>query len=255
MSTDTAHDARVVDQFTRWAERFADEPIHAEADAMARLLAIAAVEPGDRVLDVACGPGIVACEIARGGAQVTGVDLTPAMIAQARARQASLGLANLDWQVADATRLPFADGAFDVVVTRYSFHHMPQPGRALAEMARVCAAGGRVVVVDATPSTQTQAAYDLMETLRDPSHASALTLPQLRALAVEVGGLEEIAHDFHHLDARLETLADADAMDALVALFEADIAEGADRIGVQPWRTVEGVRFRFPISILAWRRR
>ena len=83
MSTDTAHDARVVDQFTRWAERFADEPIHAEADAMARLLAIAAIEPGDRVLDVACGPGIVACEIARGGAQVTGVDLTPAMIAQA----------------------------------------------------------------------------------------------------------------------------------------------------------------------------
>jgi ubiquinone/menaquinone biosynthesis C-methylase UbiE len=185
---------------------------------------------------------------------VTGVDLTPAMIEQARARQASLDLANLDWRVADATSLPFADGAFDVVVTRYSFHHMPAPGRALAEMRRVCAVGGRVVVVDATPTPQTQAAYDRMETLRDPSHASALTLPQLRALAADVGGLEEIAHDFHRLDARLETLADAGAMDALVALFEADIAEGVDRMGVQPQLSAQGVRFRFPISILGWRR-
>jgi ubiquinone/menaquinone biosynthesis C-methylase UbiE len=254
MSADTAHDAKVVDQFTRWAERFADEPIHAEADAMARLMAIVAAGPGDKVLDVACGPGIVACEIAGRGATVTGVDLTPAMIGQARARQANLGL-DIDWRVADATRLPFEDGAFDVVVTRYSFHHMPEPGRALAEMARVCARGGRIVVADATPSPRTQAAYDRMETLRDPSHASALTLEQLRALAAEVVGLEEIAHDFHRLDARLETLADAEAMDALVALFEADVAEGADRIGVQPQLTAQGVRFRFPISILAWRRR
>jgi ubiquinone/menaquinone biosynthesis C-methylase UbiE len=254
MSKSEAQVAKVVDQFTRWAARFADEPIHAETDGMARLLAAAAVDEASQVLDVACGPGIVACALAAHAGRVTGADITPAMIEQARARQAREGLTNLDWRVADATRLPFADESFDVVVTRYSFHHMAEPGLALAEMRRVCAARGRVVVVDATPRPAAQAAYDRMERLRDPSHASALTLSQLRALAAEVGGLEEVAHDFHWLDARLETLADPERMAALVALFEADVAEGQDRMGVQPRLTPDGVRFRFPISILAWRR-
>jgi ubiquinone/menaquinone biosynthesis C-methylase UbiE len=248
------HAAKVVDQFTRWAERFAAEPIHAEADGMGRLLAAAAVDEATTALDVACGPGIVACALARRAAHVAGVDFTPAMIDQARARQARENLANLDWRVADATRLPFADESFDVVVTRYSFHHMPEPGLALAEMRRVCAPRGRVVVVDATPTAETQGPYDRMETLRDPSHASALTLEQLRDLAARVGGLEELAHDFHWLDARLETLADPERMAALTAMFEADVAEGRDRIGVRPRLTPEGVRFSFPISILAWRR-
>lgn len=254
MSQPADHAAKIVDQFTRWAERFSDEPIHAEADGMARLLAAAAVDEAARVLDVACGPGIVACALVEKAAHVTGVDVTPAMIEQAKARQARQGLSNLDWRVADAARLPFADEAFDVVVTRYSFHHMPDPGLALAEMKRVCAVRGRVVVVDATPTAETQGPYDRMETLRDPSHASALTLAQLRGLAARVGGLEEVAHDFHRLDARLETLADPEAMAALTAMFEADVAEGRDRMGVRPRLTPEGVRFSFPISILAWRR-
>jgi ubiquinone/menaquinone biosynthesis C-methylase UbiE len=254
MSDSQTHDARVVDQFTRWAQRFSDEPIHAEPDGMARLLAAASVDEASKVLDVACGPGIVACAFAARAGHVTGVDLTPAMIEQARMRQARAGLGNLDWQVADATRLPFADETFDRVVTRYSFHHMPEPGLALAEMRRVCAARGRVVVVDATPMPGTQAAYDGMETLRDPSHASALTLSQLRELAARTGGLEEVVHDFHWLDARLEALADPEAMAALVAMFEADVVEGEDRMGVRPRLTPDGVRFSFPISILAWRR-
>jgi SAM-dependent methyltransferase len=248
------HAARVVDQFTRWAERFAAEPIHAEADGMARLLAAAAVDEASSVLDVACGPGIVACALATRAAHVTGADFTPAMIEQARARQARERLANVDWRVADATRLPFADESFDVVVTRYSFHHMPDPGRALAEMRRVCAPRGRIVVADATPTPETQAAYDRMERLRDPSHASALTLEQLRGLAARVGGLAEVACDFHWLDARLDTLADVEAMAELTALFEQDVAAGGDRMGVRPRLTPEGVRFCFPISIVAWRR-
>ena len=102
---------------------------------MARMLAAASVTPGMKVLDVACGPGIVACAVALQGALVTGVDLTPAMIAQARERQRSLKLDNIEWHVGDATRLPFADGEFDVVLTRYSFHHMPDPAAALREIA------------------------------------------------------------------------------------------------------------------------
>jgi ubiquinone/menaquinone biosynthesis C-methylase UbiE len=204
-----------------------------------------------KVLDVACGPGIVACAVALQALHVTGIDLTPAMIAQARERQRNLKLNNIDWHVGDATRLPFADGTFDVVLTRYSFHHMPDPAATLREMKRVCRKGGRVVVVDATPSPATQAAYDRMEILRDRSHVSALTLDQLRAIGREAGLLEKEV-DGYRLEALLSTLSDEQDMPALNQMLEADIAAGADRIGVGAWRAQDGIRFNFPISIVAW---
>jgi ubiquinone/menaquinone biosynthesis C-methylase UbiE len=251
MTRNSSHEKLIVEQFTRWAKPFSELPVHSEANGMARMLAAASVTPFMKVLDVACGPGIVACAVAAQAAQVTGIDLTPAMIAQARERQRSLKLDNIDWQVGDATRLPFAAGAFDVVLTRYSFHHMPDPAAALREMKRVCRNGGRVVVIDATPAPETQAAYDRMETLRDPSHTSALTLDQLRALGREAG-LSEQQVDGYRLEALLSTLADERDMTALNRMFEADIAGAEDRIGVGAWRAADGIRFYFPISIVAW---
>jgi ubiquinone/menaquinone biosynthesis C-methylase UbiE len=247
----TAHNDRIVEQFTRWARPFSELPVHAEAEGMARTLAAAGIGPDMKVLDVACGPGIVACAAAQRAAHVTGIDLTPAMIAQARERQESLRLGNLDWRVGDAMQLPFAEGAFDVVLTRYSFHHMPDPLPVLREMKRVCRRGGRVVVIDATPAPETQAAYDRMETLRDPSHASALTLDQLRAIGREAGLAEELV-DGYRLTAQLSTLADGKDMQALLQMFEADIASGEDRIGVGACRDGKDIRFCFPISIVAW---
>jgi ubiquinone/menaquinone biosynthesis C-methylase UbiE len=249
----SAHDQRIVDQFTRWAKPFADLPIHAEAHAMARTIEACGPMAGMDVLDVACGPGILACALADRARHVTGIDITPAMIAQARQRQAVAGLDNLDWHVGDATALPFEDGRFDCITTRYSFHHMPDPAAALAEMKRICRAGGRVVVIDATPPPEKQAAYDAMERLRDPSHASALTLDQLRRIGADAG-LREILVDGYRLEARLDTLADAEDMPALIALFDADIAGGTDRIGVGAWRAGDGIGFHFPVSIIAWER-
>ncbi len=247
----TAHNDRIVEQFTRWARPFSELPVHAEAEGMARTLAAAGIGPDMKVLDVACGPGIVACAAAQRAAHVTGIDLTPAMIAQARERQESLRLSNLDWRVSDAMKLPFAEGAFDVVLTRYSFHHMPDPLPVLREMKRVCRRGGRVVVIDATPTPETQAAYDRMETLRDPSHASALTLDQLRAVGREAG-LKEGLVDGYRLTAQLSTVADGKDMQALLQMFEADIDSGEDRIGVGACRDGYDIRFCFPISIVAW---
>jgi SAM-dependent methyltransferase len=160
-------------------------------------------------------------------------------------------LENLDWRVGDATRLPFDDAVFDVVLTRYSFHHIPDPTLVLREMKRVCRKGGRVVVIDATPTPETQAAYDRMETLRDPSHASALTLDQLRGIGREVALLEQLV-DGYRLEALLSTLADERDMPALIRLLEADIASGEDRVGVRACRAADGIRIHFPISIVAW---
>ena len=249
--SDTTHDRRIIEQFTRWARPFAELPVHAEADAMAATLAAAAIGPGMRVLDVACGPGIVACAAAPLAAHVTGIDLTPAMIDEARRRQGAMRLSNLEWHVGDAVRLPFADGEFDVVLTRYSFHHMQGPGAALREMRRVCRPGGRIVVVDATPSAATQAAYDRMEMLRDRSHASALTLGQLRALGREARLVEQQI-DGYRLAAEIRLLTDAEDLRALTRMLEADIATGQDRIGVGARRAGEAIVIDFPISIVAW---
>jgi len=251
MSDPVTHNEKIVEQFTRWARPFAQLPVHSEADGMARTLAAARLEPGMRVLDVACGPGIVACAAALRGGHVTGIDITPAMLDQARERQRALKLDNLEWRLGDASRLPFADGSFDVVLTRYSFHHMTDPGAALREMKRVCRKGGRVVVIDATPSPETQTAYDHMEILRDGSHVSALTLDQLRALGREAG-LSEQHLDGYRLEALLSSLADEQDMPALTRLLEADIASGKDGIGIGAWRAADGIRFWFPISIVAW---
>jgi SAM-dependent methyltransferase len=246
------HDTKIVEQFTRWAQPFADLPIHSEADGLARTLAAAAIEPHMSILDVACGPGIVACAAARNAAHVTGIDLTPAMIDQAQKRQQAMGLSNLEWRVGNASTLPFNDGAFDVVLTRYSFHHLSEPMVALREMKRVCQPGGRLVVIDATPSPESQAAYDRMEILRDGSHTSALTLEQLRTLGREVG-LSEQHIDGYRLEAELNTLADPDDMQKLTQMFDSDIASGQDRIGVAAQRRGNGIWIYFPISIIAWR--
>jgi ubiquinone/menaquinone biosynthesis C-methylase UbiE len=253
MTTDPDHSQKIVAQFTRWAAPFSALDIHAAADGMRRTLAAAGLAPHKRVLDVACGPGIVACAAAAQAGHVTGIDLTPAMIEQAKARQRREELTNIDWQIGDTTRLPFADGSFDVALTRYSFHHLPQPADALREMQRVVAPGGRIVVIDATPTPQTQAAYDRMEILRDPSHTSALTRAQLRAIGAQIGLIED-GIDSYDLDARLDTLADAADMAALTEMFENDIRSGENRIGVNARREADGIHFQFPVTIMAWRK-
>ncbi|HVW73339.1 MAG TPA: methyltransferase domain-containing protein [Rhizomicrobium sp.] len=247
----STHHDRIVQQFTRWARPFSELAVHSEADGLRRTLAAAQLKPHMQVLDVACGPGIVACAAAAQARHVTGIDLTPAMIEQAMERQQRGGLTNLTWRIGDATGLPFPDRSFDVVLTRYSFHHMPDPIASLREMKRVTRPDGRIVVIDATPSPESQAAYDRMEILRDPSHTSALTLEQLRTLGHEIG-LQEETIDGYALDVKLQTLADPADMTALAAMFDEDIRGGENRIGVAARREADGIYFQFPISIIAW---
>ena len=99
------------------------------------------------------------------------------------------GIRNVAWDQGDAYHLRYADGGFSIVVTRYSLHHLLDPQAALREMVRVCAPGGRIVVVDAyAPEDPAQAAaYHRVETLRDPSHARALSLTELRELFPRAG--------------------------------------------------------------------
>ena len=85
-----------------------------------------ALKPGTRVLDVACGSGNLAIPAARAGAVVTGVDIAPNLIEQARARAASEGL-TIQFDEGDAESLPYADAAFDVVVSMFGAMFAPRP--------------------------------------------------------------------------------------------------------------------------------
>lgn len=99
------------------------------------LLRVAGVGPGMRVLDVACGTGVVARRAAAlvgPSGHVSGVDLNPAMIAVARERTSAV-----DWRVGDAGALPYADGAFDAALCQSALFFFPDPAQAVREMARV----------------------------------------------------------------------------------------------------------------------
>jgi SAM-dependent methyltransferase len=113
------------------------------------LAELAGMEPGDRVLDVACGTGILAREAAgRVGptGRVTGLDLNEAMLAVARGLRP-----DLEWRPGDAAKLPFADGAFDVVVSQFALMFVPDRVAALREMWRVLAPRGRLAVAVCAP--------------------------------------------------------------------------------------------------------
>jgi len=178
------HQRLILEQFTKQAVPFSQMQNHSPE----LLLAASGVGPTDVVLDLACGPGLMACAFARIARQVTGIDLTPAMIEQAKAMQQTHGLTNVTWHIGDVSPLPFADASFSLVFTRYSFHHFLDPRAVLAEMVRVCTPGGRIVVVDVFTSNPEQAeAYNRMEKLRDPSHVRSLGLEELTGLLAQVG--------------------------------------------------------------------
>jgi ubiquinone/menaquinone biosynthesis C-methylase UbiE len=244
------HRRRVVDQFTRQAVAFSRMPSQSEEV----LTAAAAAGPDADVLDVACGPGLTACMFATSARRVTGIDITPAMITQARRLQTDRGLQNLRWVVGDVAALPFPDAGFDVVFTRYSLHHLTRPRAVVSEMRRVCAAGGRIVVVDMFAMTPAQGeALDSFERLRDPSHVRALGLEELTSL-FERAGLERPQANFYRHEVPLDALmagsfpnpGDADKLAAMVLH---DV--GVDRLGLDARHKEGRVSVAYPIVVLS----
>lgn len=179
------HNAAILDQFTRQAVPFATASPIRDPDILGRIVDMAEPQPNDTVLDVACGPGLLACAFAHVVRHVTGIDMTPAMLEQARKEQRAKGLNNLTWDQGDAAALPYRDGEFSIVTTRFTFHHFLEPLMVLREMRRVCCPGGKVVVVDSAPVSAKADAFNAVEKLRDPSHTRAMPVEELRALFAE----------------------------------------------------------------------
>ena len=199
-------DSLNVEQFTAQAAGFAAAPTINDAAALAELVGLAGVGPADRVLDVACGPGIVSVHLAASGAEVVGIDLTPAMLALAVERvSTSSERLRARFVRGHMHALPFDVGEFSVVVCRYALHHTDDPGAAAREMARVTRPDGRVVVIDfaAVEDSAVARAYDEVERLRDPSHVRNLTALEQRRLFEPLGFVVQAATSYQ-LDVELE---------------------------------------------------
>jgi SAM-dependent methyltransferase len=120
---------------------------HGAAEFITRL----GLGPAERVLDVACGTGNLSLPAARAGALVAGIDIAPNLIAQAQAASAAEGL-RIVFEVGDAERLPYENGAFDTVVSMFGVMFTARPERAAAELLRVTRPGGRVALASWTPT-------------------------------------------------------------------------------------------------------
>ena len=109
------------------------------------------LKPGSKVLDVACGTGNLALPAARLGANVTGVDIAPNLVEQARASAAREGL-QAQFDEGDAEALPYDDASFDTVVTMYGAMFAPRPDVVASELLRVTKPGGRIAMGNWTPA-------------------------------------------------------------------------------------------------------
>ena len=246
------HRDLILDQFTRQATPFATAPSIKDEGALKLVVEFSGAGPDDTVLDVACGPGLLACAFARVARHVTGIDITPAMLDRARALQTEQGLTNVTWRPGDVLPLPWPDASFEVVCSRFAFHHFQDPLAVLREKRRICRPGGHVVVVDSTPAAAKADAFNAMEKIRDPSHVRALPLEEHEALFA-AAGLPRPRRTTYRLESDLESLIARSfpapgGADEMRRRFVASLED--DALDIQTRRDGDLIRYGFPVAVL-----
>src|SRR5271163_674576 len=197
MSDIEQHDL-VRDRFTQTAEVFGSSVLKtraAEAEILARMVQVKA---SDRAVDFACGTGALAMAFAPRVRWVFGVDLTAAMLGVAQRDARESKVRNVAFTIGNAQKVPFADRSFDLALTSYALHHVPDAAQVIGEMWRVLKPGGRVGVIDIYAPEERHRAemHERIERVRDPSHTRTLARSELAALLAAKG--------LHVIDMRTE---------------------------------------------------
>lgn len=240
----------VREKFTQQAERWGHMQV---ADDLQTILGRIPLRGDARVLDVAAGSALLSRALAPRVAEVVAIDITAAMLERGREAAEREGISNIAFVEAAAEALPFEDGTFDLVVTRFSLHHIAEPQRVVDEMVRVARGRGRVLLIDmlVPDDAELAARANALERLRDPSHAWTPTWPQLRGYLESAGATivdaftQERTRDLDEWIA----LAGEDVREELRAAFEAEL-HGGEPTGLSPFREGSAIRFAHPLGIV-----
>jgi ubiquinone/menaquinone biosynthesis C-methylase UbiE len=234
------HSKAVEDAFTQQAAAFEDPRYNrlftTDSDWLFERLPLSA---DDLVLDVAAGTGHVARRMAPRVRAAIAVDATEAMLEAGRVEAKRAALRNIVFMRADAAELPFLDGSFDIVVSRFAVHHFEDPRQQLAEMRRCLRMGGRLAIADLVcdPDPEIAAVQNRLEQLRDPSHTRMLSLEKL----AELVGSTDV--EFRDIERKLgpwleQTQTAPEARAEIREALESELA-GGPPTGFRP-REVEG---------------
>lgn len=190
------HSKRIRRQFGANAEHYRTSASHARGRSLARLLELTGPEPTWRVLDVATGAGHAAAALASRVDAVIASDLTREMLGQAAIVCRENEASNVYFVMESAQSLAYGEATFDLVTCRVAAHHFPEPGRFVAESARVLKPGGMLAVIDnIVPEDDDSARWiNRYERRRDPSHLRCLKLSHWETLYREAD-IEPVHHE------------------------------------------------------------
>lgn len=176
-------------QFSAVAANYTTSSVHAAGVDLAKMVEVAQPNGSEIVLDAGCGAGHTSLLFAPHVKQVIAFDLSDEMLAQVRKNAAERNLVNIETRKGDVENLPFADASFDIVTSRYSAHHWPQPQRAVAEIRRILKPGGQFVLSDIVSFDDftTDTFVQTIELLRDPSHVRDHTVVQWMIMLQDAG--------------------------------------------------------------------
>ena len=220
--------------FAPVAANYVTSTYHSGREWLEEAIELAQPVPGEVVLDVATGTGNTALALAPHVSRVTGLDLTPEMLNQARRVAAERGVANVEWVLGDAEELPFPDASFDLWICRAATHHFRHLERSLEEARRVLRPGGRVAVIDSSGPREARDHLHQVELLRDPSHVRMLTVDEwidrleAAGFAVEEARLRQLEWDFEPWITRIGV--PADRVEALGAIVESATGPARDQL-------------------------
>ena len=222
----------VQNRFAEVAENYRSSAVHAAGADLDWLVKCSGARRESLALDAGCGAGHTAMALAPLVKAVIACDFTPMMLRQVDALADERGIHNVIAQLADVERLPFPDGAFDIIASRYSAHHWPQPERALSDFRRALKSDGCFVLSDIMASEEyaQDTFLQALELLRDPSHIRDYRISEWQRMLADAGFEPEVVYRFRlrlHFGTWIKRMAtprqNADMILALFAGASADI--------------------------------
>lgn len=187
--------------FSKHAADYAASDSHAHGSDLERLLDLLNPRKDDFALDVATGTGFTAVALAMRLKQVIATDITKEMLSEAERLAEAKKVTNIRFEIAKADKLPYNDKTFDIVSTRRAAHHFDNIRGFLAESFRVLKRGGRLGIVDMSPTQDTKSFCNTIERLRDKTHLEALSPSDWKS------SVEEAGFSINHLETIAERIS------------------------------------------------